>query len=91
MSLGDLRPPPLVPSAAGPFANGGRGAGAAPGANPFAAGSATSGNTTRTRTRPRSAPPPMAPDATQEDNQRQKSMDLVNEGLTVRPDGGMWL
>ncbi|GLI66003.1 hypothetical protein VaNZ11_009614 [Volvox africanus] len=53
------------------------------GTNPFASSSSNSGplgggsNSTRTRTR--SAPPPMA--ASAEDDQRQKSMDMVNEGL----------
>ncbi|KAG2491112.1 hypothetical protein HYH03_010556 [Edaphochlamys debaryana] len=54
--------------------------GATPGTNPFA--SPTGGASTRTRTR--SPPPPMASagmGAGAEDGQRQKSMDLVNEGL----------
>ncbi|EFJ53012.1 hypothetical protein VOLCADRAFT_85849 [Volvox carteri f. nagariensis] len=59
----------------GPFAGSG-GSGPTPGANPFAS---SSGPSSSTRTRPRSAPPPKAADA--EGDQRQKSMDLVNEGL----------
>ncbi|GIL78965.1 hypothetical protein Vretimale_196 [Volvox reticuliferus] len=74
---------------AGPF---GGNSSNADGTNPFASGSSSSStnsgpgssssssnSSTRTRTRPRSAPPPMAANA--EDDQRQKSMDMVNEGL----------
>ncbi|GLC54237.1 hypothetical protein PLESTB_000838400 [Pleodorina starrii] len=69
-----------VPSnPAGPFSNG---SGSAQGANPFAASSSSASSSTRTR--PRSAPPPMAAGmgaSETEGDQRQRSMDMVTEGL----------
>ncbi|PNH11453.1 hypothetical protein TSOC_001729, partial [Tetrabaena socialis] len=57
---------------------------AAPGANPFASSSSSSGaagaSGSTTRTRARAPPPPMAP--RMEEDQRQKSLGLVNEGLS---------
>ncbi|GFR51509.1 hypothetical protein Agub_g13924 [Astrephomene gubernaculifera] len=64
-----------------------------PGTNPFAesrtsssgtsssGSSTTGGSNSTTRTRARAPPPPMASNAAPATDQRQKSMDMVNEGL----------